>query len=161
MSFSINRVTLKGNLGKDPEIRAMQNGDKVASFSVATSETWTDKNGQKQERTQWHNIVCFPKWTVAIAEGLKKGATVLVEGQLQTRSWEDQAGQKRYTTEVVLNGFNCVLDKIDRPAGDRAPAPQGREDYGTGSGQPSTGGTTGQPSGSGGFSRDLDDEIPF
>lgn len=158
MSFSINRVTLKGNLGKDPEIRALQGGGDVATFSLATSEDWKDKaTGEKRERTDWHNVVVWPKWMVDVCRSLKKGDTVLIEGQLQTRSYEDQAGQKRYVTEVVLNGFNAVIDKIERGGGGRAPAPNSRDDYGSKTGGASAAGG----SQSSGAPRDLDDEIPF
>jgi single-strand DNA-binding protein len=148
MNFSINRVTLKGNLGKDPEIKILNDGSSMATFSVATSETWKDVKGDKQERTQWHNVVVWPKLAVEIAKTLRKGSTVMLEGQLQTRSYE-QDGQKRWTTEVVLNGFNCSIDKIERLQSDRAPAPESRNDYGSqGSGNPSSG-------------ADIGDEIPF
>lgn len=158
-SFSINRVTLKGNLGKDPEIRDLNNGDAVASFSVATTESWKDKNGERKERTEWHNVVVWPKILVDMCRTLKKGDTVLVEGKMATRSYEDQAGQKRWTTEVVVNTYDHLLDKIERTStGNRAPSPNSRDYYGAGG---TTGGSPNSGSQTGGFSRDLDDEIPF
>lgn len=107
MSGSLNRSMLIGHLGKDPTIRATQDGREIASFSLATSESWKDKSGEKQERTQWHNIVCFNEGLVKIIKSyVKKGSKIYVEGQLQTRKWQDKEGKDVYITEVILQGFN-------------------------------------------------------
>lgn len=120
MAGSVNKVILVGNLGKDPEIRTMQSGDKMCSFSIATSESWKDKNsGERQERTEWHKIVVWNQNIVNVAERyLKKGAKVYVEGQLETRKWQDQqSGQDKYTTEVVLRPFRGELTMLDSKGG--------------------------------------------
>ncbi len=149
MAGSINKVILIGNLGKDPEVRKTQDGKSIVNFSVATSETWKDRNtGERREKTEWHRVVVFNEGLARIAEQyLRKGSKVYVEGQLQTRKWTDQGGQEKYTTEVVLQGFNSTLTMLDgrREGG-------GGGDFGGGSG--------GAPS-SGGQSFELDDEIPF
>ena len=115
MVGSVNKVILLGNLGRDPEIRSMQSGSKMASFSIATSKRWKDKNTQEQkEKTSWHNIVVFGDGLVDIVEKyVKKGSKIYVEGELQTRKWQDQDGKDRYTTEVVLQGYNCNLTLLD------------------------------------------------
>ena len=115
MAGSVNKVIIVGNLGKDPEVRTFPNGGKVCNFSVATSETWRDKNsGEKQERTQWHNIAIFSEPLVNIAERfLKKGSKIFVEGQLETRKWQDNAGADRYSTEVVLRPYKGELTLLD------------------------------------------------
>lgn len=121
MAGSINKVILVGNLGADPDIRSMQSGDRVANLSLATSESWKDKNsGERQERTQWHRIVIFNQHILGVAERfLKKGSKVYVEGQLETRKWTDQNGQEKYTTEVVLRPFRGELTMLDsRNSGD-------------------------------------------
>jgi single-strand DNA-binding protein len=121
MAGSVNKVILIGNLGKDPEARSMQNGGKVVNFSIATSESWKDKNsGERQERTQWHNIVIFNEQLAGVAERyLKKGSKVYVEGQLETRKWTDKDGNDRYTTEVVLRPYRGELTMLDtRGAGE-------------------------------------------
>lgn len=119
MAGSVNKVILVGNLGADPEIRSMQSGDRVANLSLATSESWKDKNsGERQERTQWHRVVVFNQNIVGVAERyLKKGAKVYVEGQLETRKWTDQSGQDKYTTEVVLRPFRGELTMLDSKGG--------------------------------------------
>src|SRR5499433_1839818 len=119
MAGSVNKVILVGNLGRDPEIRQLPSGGQIANLSVATSETWRDKNsGERKERTEWHRVVIFNEGLCKIAEQyLKKGSKVYVEGQLQTRKWQDQSGQEKYTTEVVLQGFNSVLTMLDRAGG--------------------------------------------
>jgi single-strand DNA-binding protein len=111
MAGSVNKVILVGNLGKDPEIRSLQNGNKIANFSVATSESWRDKrSGEKQEKTEWHRVVIFSEGLAKVAEQyLQKGTKVYIEGQLQTRKWEDKDGAEKYSTEIVLSGFNSVL----------------------------------------------------
>ena len=115
MVGSVNKVILLGNLGRDPEIRSMQSGSKMANFSIATSKRWKDRNTQEQkEKTSWHNIVIFGDGLVDIVEKyVKKGSKVYVEGELQTRKWQDQEGKDRYTTEVILQGYNCNLTLLD------------------------------------------------
>ena len=132
MAGSVNKVILVGNLGKDPEVRRMQDGRPVVNMSVATSESWRDKaTGERKEKTEWHRVVIFNEGLAKIAEQyLKKGAKVYLEGQLQTRKWTDQQGVEKYSTEVVLQGFNSALTMLDRAGG-------------------------------GGKRGDLDDEIPF
>ena len=119
MAGSVNKVILVGNLGNDPEIRTMQNGSKVANLSIATSESWKDKTtGERKEKTEWHRVVIFGDGLVNIAENyLKKGSKVYIEGSLQTRKWQDQSGQDRYTTEVVIKGFNGSLTMLDSRSG--------------------------------------------
>ena len=162
MAGSVNKVILVGNLGADPDIRRLNSGDPVVNLSVATSESWRDKqSGERRERTEWHRVVIFNDQLAKVAEQyLKKGMKVYIEGQLQTRSWEDQSGQKKYTTEVVLQRFRGELQMLDsRNAGDG-----GSQISGGGGVQKSGGSDFGQsgPSGGGGdFSRDMDDEIPF
>jgi single-strand DNA-binding protein len=169
MAGSVNKVTLVGNLGKDPEVRKMQSGDSVVNFTLATSDTWRDKNtGERKEKTEWHNIVVFNEGIAKVAEQyLKKGMKVYVEGALQTRKWQDQSGQDRYTTEIVLQKYRGELQMLDsRNEG-------GSRDYGEGGGDsgrsmPAASNSSfgsrapaAAPSGGGSFSRDLDDEIPF
>jgi len=119
MAGSVNKVILVGNLGKDPEIRRTQDGRPIAQLSVATSESWRDKTtGERREKTEWHRVVIFNEGLCRIAEQyLKKGSKVFLEGQLQTRKWQDQSGQEKYTTEVVLQGFNSQLTMLDRAGG--------------------------------------------
>ena len=153
MSGSVNKVTLVGNLGRDPEIRAMQNGDKIVQLSVATSDRWKDKNsGEQRERTEWHRVVIFNDALGRIAEQyLKKGSTVYLEGQLQTRKWTDQqSGQEKYTTEVVLQRYRGELTLL----GSR-PDNQVENQYNnTQADQPDQIGNTN-------IASDLDDELPF
>lgn len=162
MAGSVNKVILVGNLGADPEIRRLNSGDPVVNFRIATSESWRDKNsGERKEKTEWHNVVIFNDNLAKVAEQyLKKGAKVYVEGQLQTRKWQDQGGNDRYTTEIVLQKFRGELQMLDTKGqgdGDRG---GGRDDSGTRSGgSTSSGGTQG--GGGRPASRDLDDEIPF
>lgn len=160
MAGSLNRVMLIGNLGADPEIRRMNSGDDVASFRIATSESWTDKNsGERREQTEWHSIVVFNQNLVKVIEPyVKKGSKVFVEGQLKTRKWQDQAGMDRYTTEIVLSNFRGDIQLLDKPPSNRAPAPESRDDYGSSkSGERRAQGNQAQ----GSFGRDLDDNIPF
>src|SRR5258705_3435194 len=119
MAGSVNKVILVGNLGKDPEVRRMQDGRPVVNLSVATSDTWRDKTtGERKERTEWHRVVIFSEGLAKIAEQyLKKGSKVYLEGQLQTRKWQDQSGQDKYSTEVVLQGFNSALTMLDTRGG--------------------------------------------
>jgi single-strand DNA-binding protein len=159
MAGSVNKVILVGNLGRDPEIRRLNSGDAVANLSIATSETWRDKaSGEKKERTEWHRVVIFNENLVKVAENyLKKGAKVYIEGQLQTRKYQDQSGQEKYTTEVVLQRFRGELQMLDGKGG-------GGGDFGGGPDQESSGGFGGAPSGARSGPKenfDLDDEIPF
>ena len=160
MAGSVNKVILVGNLGTDPEVRTFQNGGKVCNLSVATSERWKDRNtGENRERTEWHRVAIFAEPLVRIAEQyLKKGSKVYLEGQLETRKWQDQSGQDRYSTEVVLRPFRGELTLLDSRG-------EGGGGYGGGGGG-SMGyddRDRGGASGGGGPapSRDLDDEIPF
>src|SRR5882672_6637829 len=167
MAGSVNKVILIGNLGKDPEVRRMQDGRPVVNFSVATSETWRDKaTGERKEKTEWHRVVIFSEGLAKIAEQyLKKGSKVYLEGSLQTRKWTDQQGVERYSTEVVLQNFNSQLAMLDRPGGGSAGGGDYRSDD-TGSEFGSSGPTAPrQPAvtgaGAGGKRGDMDDEIPF
>src|SRR5436190_23733812 len=143
MAGSVNKVILVGNLGRDPEIRRTQDGRPIVQLSVATSDTWRDKTtGEKRERTEWHSVVIFSEGLCRVAEQyLKKGAKVYLEGALQTRKWQGQDGQDRYSTEVVLQGFNSVLTMLDsRGAGASSGAQAGmQEDEQAGYGAPSNG----------------------
>ena len=176
MAGSVNKVILIGNLGRDPEVRSFQNGGKVCNLRIATSETWKDRNtGERREKTEWHSVAIFQEGLVRIAEQyLKKGSKVYIEGQLQTRKWQDQSGADRYSTEVVLQGFGGTLTMLDGPGGAGSGGGGGGGGYGGGgggggtdygggydSGPSSSGGGRGGGSGGGGGSRDLDDEIPF
>ncbi|MAU96621.1 MAG: single-stranded DNA-binding protein [Fulvimarina sp.] len=178
MAGSVNKVILVGNLGADPEIRRLNSGDAVANLRIATSETWRDKaSGERRERTEWHNVVIFNENLVKVAEQyLKKGSTVYVEGQLQTRSWDDQSGQKKYMTEVVLQRFRGEMQMLggrgdggeggggsrgggggyERGGGGGGGYDRGGPDRGGGGNDRDYGG-----GGGGGRSNDLDDEIPF
>jgi single-strand DNA-binding protein len=162
----VNKVILIGNLGKDPEIRRTQDGRPVANLRVATTETWRDKaTGERREKTEWHSVVIFNEGLCRVAEQyLKKGAKVYIEGQLQTRKWQGQDGQDRYSTEVVLQGFNSTLTMLDSRGGGANPGMQDDDhaDYG---GAPSNGNAGGARRGGGGgkanFDKPIDDEIPF
>ena len=160
MAGSVNKVILIGNLGKDPEIRTLTSGDRVANLTVATSETWRDRqSGERKEKTEWHRVVIFNDNLVKVAESyLRKGAKVYLEGTLQTRKWTDQSGQEKYSTEVVLAKFRGELTMLDGKGGG---AGEDREEggYSGGGFQPAP---RNQPSGPReSFSADLDDEIPF
>ena len=163
MAGSVNKVILVGNLGKDPEIRRTQDGRPIANLSVATSESWRDKaTGERKEKTEWHRVVIFNEGLCRIAEQyLKKGSKVYLEGQLQTRKWQDQSGQDKYTTEVVLQNFNSNLTMLDK-AGERGGGDFGSSDSGGdfGSSGPSTRERTPAMAGAG-KRGDMDDEIPF
>lgn len=121
MSGSVNKAIIVGNLGADPEIRRTQDGRAVANLRIATSETWRDKStDERKERTEWHRVVIFNEGLAKVAEQyLKKGAKVYIEGGIQTRKWQDKDGQDRYSTEIVLQGFNSVLTMLDKPSGER------------------------------------------
>lgn len=152
----INRATLMGRLGKDPEIRTMQNGDKVCNFRMATSEKWRDRNsGENREKTEWHTVTIWGPLADVADRFLRKGARVLVEGKIQTRKWQDQSGNDRYSTEIVVANIGGRLSIIDFP--DRDSGGRDRSDDSGSYGGAHDGGNT---YGSGG-SRDLDDEIPF
>lgn len=191
MSGSVNKVILVGNLGADPEIRRTQDGRPIVNLRIATSESWRDRNsGERRERTEWHRVVIFNEGLAKVAEQyLKKGSKIYLEGQLQTREWEDQQGQKRYTTEVVLQGFNSTLTMLDSPGGRSGAGDDfgGGDEFGSASGGfgggrsggargGASGGGYGGRSGGGGGSAssggrtggynpppasDMDDEIPF
>ena len=163
MAGSVNKVILIGNLGRDPEVRSMQDGGKIVQLSVATSESWRDRaSGERRERTEWHRVVIFNEQLAKISEQyLRKGSTVYLEGQLQTRKWTDQQGQEKYTTEVVLQRYRGELTMLG-----------GRADGGSGGGgfdgydQSGGGGSQGgvdraSAPGPAGGPDDLDDEIPF
>jgi single-strand DNA-binding protein len=160
MAGSVNKVILVGNLGRDPEIRRLNSGDPVCNLSVATSESWRDKqSGERKERTEWHRVVIFNQNLCDVAEKyLKKGSKVYLEGQLQTRKWQDQSGQDRYSTEVVIQRFRGDLQMLDsRDGGGGGGAYAGADDY-SGFNQ---GGESGGMGGGGGGGGDIDDEIPF
>lgn len=166
MAGSFNRVTLLGNLGADPEIKSMNSGDRIANLRIATSESWKDRStGERKERTEWHRVVIFNENLVKIAEQyLRKGSTVLIEGQLQTRKWQDQSGADRYSTEIVLQKFGGTLTMVGgkRDGGDDGERYAGQQTYGGGRREETRGGGGGGFSGGGGgFDADLDDEIPF
>ncbi|EGQ7975806.1 single-stranded DNA-binding protein [Vibrio parahaemolyticus] len=134
---SVNKVILVGNLGNDPEIRYMPNGGAVANITIATSESWRDKaTGEQREKTEWHRVVLFGKLAEVAGEYLRKGSQVYVEGQLQTRKWQDQSGQDRYSTEVVVQGFNGVMQMLGGRAQGGAPAMGGQQQQQGGWGQP-------------------------
>lgn len=155
MAGSLNRVTLVGNVGKDPESKSFQNGGKVVNLTIATSESWKDKQtGERKEKTEWHNVAVFQDGLTGIVEQyVRKGSKLLVEGKMVTRKWTDQAGNDRYSTEVVLQGPDARILLL----GDKSGGGGGQQSSGnSGGNQPSSGG--GQ---SGGFRDDLDDDVPF
>jgi single-strand DNA-binding protein len=161
MAGSVNKVILVGNLGKDPEVRRLQNGNPVVNLSVATSESWRDKaTGEKKEKTEWHRVVIFSEGLAKVAEQyLKKGSKVYLEGQLQTRKWTDKDGVEKYSTEVVLQGFNSNLTMLDGARSSGGGGDLGNDSSDFGSSRPAAR----QPAmaGAGGKRGDLDDEIPF
>jgi single-strand DNA-binding protein len=158
----VNKVILVGNLGRDPEVRSLPSGQPVANFTVATSRRWKDRDGNRQERTEWHRVVIFNENLGRVAKSyLRKGSKVYLEGQLQTRKWQDQSGQDKYTTEVVLQRFRGELTLLDR-AGDNVPVENG-SDFGRatpmeGAGARGGGGPARKPAT---LAEELDDEIPF
>ena len=182
MAGSVNKVIIIGNLGRDPEVRTFQNGGKVCNLRIATSETWKDKNsGERKERTEWHSVAIFSEPLARVAEQyLRKGSKVYIEGQLETRKWQDQSGQDKYSTEVVLRPYTSTLTMLDG-RGDNAGGGggygggqgggggydqgggYGGGNQGGGGGYDQGGGYGGGSQGGGGVepSRDLDDEIPF
>lgn len=146
MSGSVNKVTILGNLGRDPEVRTFQNGGKICNLRVATSETWRDKqSGERKERVEWHSVSIMVEGLVKVAEQyLRKGSKVYIEGQLETRKWQDQSGADRYSTEIVLRPFNSALVLLDKRDSDGG----AREDQGDGYEQPPQ-------------RDDIDDDLPF
>ena len=156
MSGSVNKVIIVGNLGRDPESKSFQNGGKVVNLRIATSQTWKDKqSGERKEKTEWHSVAIFNEGLANVAEKyLRKGSKVYIEGALQTRKWQDAQGQDKYSTEIVLQGFNSVLTMLDTAnstgaagGGDRRSAPPSSGSGGGGFGN--------------GFTDDLDDDVPF
>ncbi|WP_010545859.1 single-stranded DNA-binding protein [Sphingomonas elodea] len=193
MAGSVNKVILVGNLGRDPESRAFQNGGKVVELRIATSESWKDRNsGERKEKTEWHTVKIFSEGLANVAERyLRKGSKVYLEGQLQTRKWQDQSGADRYSTEIVLQGFNAQMVLLDGPGGGQGGGmgggrSGGGDDWGAdesfggggggfgggapagrggnnfnGGGQRSGGGASSAGGFGGGFPDDLDDDVPF
>jgi single-strand DNA-binding protein len=183
MAGSVNKVILVGNLGRDPEARSFQNGGKVVNLRIATSESWKDRNtGEKKEKTEWHSVAIFSEGLANVAERyLRKGSKVYLEGQLQTRKWQDQSGNDKYSTEIVLQGFDAKLVMLDGPGGgagagagggaSRSGDDWGGDDFagqsssrGGGSTFNSGGGRSGGAGGgapAGGGFDDLDDDVPF
>jgi len=162
MAGSINKVILIGNIGKDPEIRTTNDGREIASLTLATSESWNDKNsGERKEKTEWHRISCFSPGLVNVIKNyVKKGSKVYIEGQLQTRKWQDQNGQDKYTTEVVLQGYNGTLTMLDsrNSGGGASSSGPANDRFGEGNAS-SFSGASG--AGTVAVADDLDDEIPF
>lgn len=182
MAGSVNKVIIVGNLGRDPESKTFQNGGKVVNLRIATSDTWKDKNsGERKEATEWHSVAIFNEGLANVAERyLRKGSKVYIEGALKTRKWQDASGNDRYSTEIVLQGFNSVLTMLDGAPGGGGSSgggsgggggdwDGGRDDFGGGSSAPRGGGGGNRGSGGGfcggnsggGFPDDLDDDVPF
>lgn len=184
MAGSVNKVIIVGNLGRDPETKTFQNGGKVVNLRIATSDSWKDKNsGERKEATEWHSVAIFNEGLANVAERyLRKGSKVYIEGALKTRKWQDASGNDRYSTEVVLQGFNSVLTMLDGAPGGGGGSgggmgggsgggdwDGGRDDFGGGSGGGSRGGGGNRGGGGGfgggnsggGFPDDLDDDVPF
>ncbi|WP_417622802.1 single-stranded DNA-binding protein [Parasphingorhabdus sp.] len=174
MAGGINKVIIVGNLGKDPEVRTFANGGKVCNFSVATSESWKDRQtGERKEKTEWHNISIYNEGLAGVAEKyLRKGSKVYLEGKLQTRKWQDQSGNDRYSTDVVLQGFDAKMEMLDSRQGGGGQGGGSNDGWGGGqsgggSGGGSndswgqTGGGSGGGQGGGAFDSDLDDDVPF
>ena len=183
MAGSVNKVILVGNLGADPQSKSFQNGGKVVNLRIATSESWKDKmSGERKEKTEWHSVAIFNEGLANVAERyLRKGSKVYIEGALQTRKWQDQSGNDRYSTEIVLQGFNSVLTMLDGAPGSGGSGgggggggSRGGDDWGAGGGGNdfgggssgggrggSSGGGFGGGGGGGGFADDLDDDVPF
>ncbi|MEW7006863.1 single-stranded DNA-binding protein [Lentilitoribacter sp. EG35] len=170
MAGSVNKVILVGNLGADPDVKRTQDGRPIVNLSIATSESWRDKNtGERRDKTEWHRVVIFSEGLCRVAENyLKKGSKVYLEGALQTRKWQDQNGQDKYSTEVVLQGFNSTLTMLDgrndnQGGGGNFGSNQGGGNFGgsQGGGNQGGGNIPGGSGDSGGFSNDMDDDIPF
>jgi single-strand DNA-binding protein len=159
----VNKVILVGNLGADPESRSLNNGGEVVNMRIATSESWSDKaTGERKEKTEWHNVVIFNENLGRVAKNyLRKGSKVYVEGQLQTRKWQDQSGNDKYTTEIVLQRFRgelVLLDSREGAGGGRGAFNESYDDFGGGGGSPSRPQSRPQPAA---FDTDLDDDVPF
>lgn len=173
MAGSVNKVILLGNVGADPEIRRTQDGRPIANLRIATSESWRDRNsGERKEKTEWHTVVVFNEGLCKVIEQyVKKGAKLYIEGALQTRKWQDQTGNDRYSTEIVLQGFNSTLTMLDGRGEGGGGGSRGGDDfggggnYGGGNDMPSSSSSRGGPSRggqpAGNFSNDMDDDIPF
>jgi single-strand DNA-binding protein len=177
MAGSVNKVILVGNLGRDPESRSFQNGGKVVELRIATSESWKDRGtGERKEKTEWHTVKVFNEGLAGVAERfLRKGSKVYIEGAIETRKWQDQSGADRYSTEIVLKGFNSVLTMLDgAPGGGGGASRGGGDDWGAGGGGGDFAGQSSGRSGGGGnfnsgggrsggsdFPDDLDDDVPF
>jgi len=167
MAGSVNKVILIGNLGRDPEVRTFQNGGKVCNLRIATSETWKDRNtGERREKTEWHSVAIFSEPLARVAEQyLRKGSKVYIEGQLETRKWQDQSGQDRYSTEVVLRPYKSELTMLDGRDGGGGMGGGGggyvADQSGGGYSDDRFGGGGGSAPSGGGRHNDLDDEIPF
>ncbi|MGE5561791.1 MAG: single-stranded DNA-binding protein [Bacillota bacterium] len=158
----VNKVILVGNLGADPEARSLNNGGEVVNMRVATSESWKDRDGNRQERTEWHNVVIFNENLGRVAKNyLRKGSKVYLEGQIQTRKWQDQSGNDRYTTEIVLQRFRgelVLLDSREGAGGGRGSFNEDYDDFGGGGAAPARTQSRPQPAA---FDTDLDDDVPF
>ncbi|MEJ6395129.1 single-stranded DNA-binding protein [Gymnodinialimonas sp. 2305UL16-5] len=169
MAGSVNKVIIIGNLGRDPEVRSFQNGGKVCNLRIATSETWKDRNtGERKERTEWHSVAIFSEPLARVAEQyLRKGSKVYIEGQLETRKWQDQSGQDRYSTEVVLRPYKSELTMLDGRDGGGGGGNYGGgggggyDDRGSFGGPSDDRGSSGGSGGGFGGGSDIDDEIPF
>lgn len=159
MAGSVNKVIILGNLGRDPEVRTFQNGGKVCNLRIATSETWKDKNtGERKERTEWHSVAIFSDPLTRVAEQyLRKGSKVYIEGQLETRKYQDQSGQDRYSTEVVLRPYTSTLTMLDGASGGQGGSGGGDQGGGYGDSQGGGHGDQGQDQ----QRRDIDDDLPF
>ena len=155
---SVNKVILIGNLGRDPETRYMPDGGAITNISIATTEQWKDKNGDKQEKTEWHRVAFFGKLAEIAGEYLKKGSQVYVEGRLQTRKWQDKDGADKYTTEIVANAMQMLGSRSGMGGGDRGDAPETREPAGAARAAPAAGKPAGK---AGGKFDDFEDDIPF
>jgi len=153
---SVNKVILMGNLGKDPEVRFMPNGDAVCNFSIATTDNWKDKNGEKQERTEWHNIVMYRKLAEIAGEYLKKGRPVFIEGRLQTRKWQTKEGQDRYTTEIIAESMQMLGGRDSSSNAQHQSASQGHDEFNQ---TPQR--TSGAPQAAATNFDDFEDDIPF
>lgn len=160
MAGSVNRVLLIGNVGADPELRRTQDGKPIANLRIATSESWRDRDGNRKEKTEWHTVVCFNEGLCKVIEQyVKKGSKLFLEGSLQTRKWQDQSGNDRYSTEVVIQAFGGQLVMLDGPSGDREAKPdRSSGDYGNASGGSER---KREPAQAPQFYRDDEDEIPF
>ncbi|MDZ7588672.1 MAG: single-stranded DNA-binding protein [Parasphingorhabdus sp.] len=164
--WSVNKVIIVGNLGADPEVRSFNNGGKVCNLRIATSENWKDRTtGERKEKTEWHSVAIFSEGLAGVAEKyLRKGSKVYIEGKLQTRKWQDQSGNDRYSTEVVLQGPGAVMTMLDGAPGGGSGGGRSNDGWGQGgSGGGSSGASGGYDQGGGGssFGDDLDDDVPF